>query len=78
MTVLTVLAGADIFKDSIIENENCSVHITEMLHQLDKVMRYYADLHLKKVNERRQTLIARFVHTPATAAPLSVRTHSQC
>ena len=32
-------------------------------------MHYYACLHLKKVNERRQTLITRFVHTPATAAP---------
>ena len=40
-----------------------------MLHQLDKVMHYYADLHSKKVNDRRQTLITRFVRAPATAAP---------
>ena len=40
-----------------------------MLHQLDKVMRYYADLHSKKVNERRQTLTTRFIHASATAAP---------
>ena len=31
-------------------------------------MRYYADLHSKKLNERKHTLISRFVRTPATAA----------
>ena len=64
-----ILAGVDTFKECITENENCSVRITEMVHQLDKVMRYYTDLHSKKMNERRQTLITRFRHTPATDAP---------
>lgn len=64
-----ILAGVDTFKECITENENCSVRITEMVQQLDKVMRYYTDLHSKKVNERRQTLITRFIRTPATAAP---------
>ena len=40
-----------------------------MMHQMDKVMHYYTDLHSKKVSERWQTLIARFIRTPAAATP---------
>ena len=65
----TILAGVDTFKECITENENCNVRITEMMHQMDKVMRYYTDLHSKKVNERRQTLITKFIRTPAAATP---------
>ena len=32
-------------------------------------MRYYTNLHSKKVNERRQTLITKFIRTPAAATP---------
>ena len=39
--------------------------------QLDKCVRYYRELHVAKVNERKQSLVTRFIQSRDQAEPAS-------
>ena len=44
----------------------CAVRATEMVEAITQGLRLYSELHNKKVNERKQTLITKFIN-PRTA-----------
>lgn len=64
-----ILASADSFRNTILENECSTVRVNELFDQFSKVVRYYTDLHSKRVNDRRQTLITRFIRPTTPQQP---------
>ena len=49
----------------------CVVRATEVLEAITQGLRFYSELHSKKVNERKQTLITKFINprTPDEPVP---------
>ena len=56
-----ILSNTEALRLSVMNHEPCAVRKSEILMQLDKCVRYYWELHVAKVNERKQSLITRFI-----------------
>ena len=56
-----ILAAAEVFKESLIDLEVCPVRSSEMVQAVKKVVSFYSEMHDKKMRERKQSLITRFL-----------------
>ena len=56
-----ILSNTEALRLSVMNHEPCAVRKSEILMQLDKCVCYYRELHVAKVNERKQSLITRFI-----------------
>ena len=66
--ISNILSIGDEFYDKISEFEKDSVRLSEIKLQLNSMMRFYREIHIKKVQERKQTLITKFVK-PSSPLP---------
>ena len=76
-TSLSTIGLAEIFSNtearrlSVMNHEPCAVRKNEILKQLDKCVRHYRELHVAKVNERKQSPITWFIQPRDQAEPVS-------
>ena len=61
MRISGILAAAEVFKESVVECEVCPVRSSEMVQGLGKLIRFYSEMHSKRMLERKQSLITRFL-----------------
>ena len=66
-----ILSNTEALRVSVMNHEPCAVRKSEILMQLDKCVRYYRELHIAKVNERKQSLITRFIQPRDQAEPVN-------
>ena len=64
-----ILAAADNLKDSLVNYDTCVMRRSEVLTSIEKIMCYYKDLYNRRLNERKQSLITRFIRPPADSEP---------
>ena len=66
-----ILSNSEALRISVMNHEPCAVRKSEILMQLDKCVRYYRELHVAKVNERKKSLITRFIQPRDQAEPVN-------
>lgn len=63
-----ILAAAEAFKQTIIEEETVRIRQVEFCQQLSSLMRHYTDEHTRWLQQRTQTLMTKFLQPkPAPA-----------
>ena len=63
--VSSILAKMDSFKEFFKETEMCKMRMKEVCYALDTAMRYYHEEHRRHIQNRKQSLITRFLAQPA-------------
>ena len=64
--VSAILASVGALKECICENEEDPVRKSEVLMSINNAVRFYKDFYEKKVRERKQSLITRFLSSPSS------------
>ena len=64
-----ILASAEILKHTVLEVEQSKLKRDEFCFDLEKLIRSYREAHVVKINERKQTLIDRYIRQPQHDQP---------
>ena len=64
-----ILASAEILKHTVLEVEQSKLKRDEFCFDLEKLIRSYREAHVVKINERKQTLIDRYIRQPQQDQP---------
>ena len=56
-----ILAAAEYFKEVVVANEVCAVRSNEVIQSVKKAVAFYSETHAKKMSERKQSLITRYL-----------------
>ena len=67
--ISNILSMADGFLDNFSELETSSVRFSEFKNNFTACFRYYKEVHMKKMNERKQALITKYVRSAPSASP---------
>ena len=69
--ISAILAAADSFKECVIANERCPFRRSELCLSISKNVSFYKQLHVKKIRERKQTLITRYLGNSSYSSSVS-------
>ena len=64
-----ILSSINTLRDIIFDNNSHWLHVKEVCHSIDRLIKCYAEEHRDSMNKRTQVLITEFVGDPTPAPP---------